>query len=174
MQWFPAGRLVKAVLLAHFRRPGQWHPVCFNISHMDKDLVTQKLVQERLHPFCMVCSGSNPYGLALEFETGETRETKASFHANAALEGYAGVLHGGMIATLLDGTMTNCLFAHGIAALTAELQVRYHEPVAIGPEISLCARIQQRHPPLYLLSAELIQDGRLKAAASAKFMEKHE
>jgi len=96
------------------------------------------------------------------------------FHPNAGLEGYEGLLHGGMTASLLDGIMTNCLFAHGIVALTAELKVRYREPVAIGPEISLRAWIVQRHPPLYLLKAELIQEGCVRATALAKFMERHE
>ena len=141
---------------------------------MDISLNHLKALQGQLHSFCLVCSGSNPYGLALAFESGENGKLKATFHPNAGLEGYEGLLHGGMTASLLDGIMTNCLFAHGIAALTAELRVRYREPVAIGPEISLCAWIEQRHPPLYVLSAELIQEGCVRATASAKFMERIE
>lgn len=141
---------------------------------MDNNIATGKAIQQRLHPFCLVCSGANPYGLALQLEEMKEGEIRASFHANAALEGYAGVLHGGIVATLLDGIMTNCLFAHGVAGMTAELRVRFREPVAIGPKISLCARIEEKHPPLYLLTAELMQGGCIKAVASAKFMEKYE
>jgi len=141
---------------------------------MDSSLTELKALQGELHPFCLVCSRSNPYGLALAFEAGQNGELKATFHPNAGLEGYEGLLHGGMTASLLDGVMTNCLFAHGIAALTAELRVRYRKPVAIGPEISLRAWIAQRHPPLFLLNAELIQEGYVRATASAKFMEQHE
>ena len=79
-----------------------------------------------------------------------------------------------MTASLLDGIMTNCLFAHGVVALTADLRVRYRDPVAIGPEISLRAWIEQRHPPLYIMGAELLQEGCVKATASAKFMERNE
>jgi acyl-coenzyme A thioesterase PaaI-like protein len=35
------------------------------------------------------------------------------------------MLHGGVISSILDGTMTNCLFAHGTVAVTAELRVRF-------------------------------------------------
>jgi acyl-coenzyme A thioesterase PaaI-like protein len=140
---------------------------------MDNGLNDLRALQGKVHPFCLVCSGSNPYGLALGFQAGENGELRALFHPNAGLEGYEGLLHGGMTASLLDGIMTNCLFAHGIVALTAELKVRYREPVAIGPEISLRAWIDQRHPPLYLMSAELIQEGCVRATASAKFMERH-
>ena len=143
-------------------------------SVMDSSISQLKALQARFHPFCLVCSGSNPYGLGLAFAPGGNGELHATFNANAGLEGYEGLLHGGMTASLLDGVMTNCLFLHGVTALTAELKVRYREPVTIGPEVSLCARIEQKHPPLYLMTAELIQEGRVRATASAKFMERHE
>lgn len=141
---------------------------------MDNRLTQLRTLQGNFHPFCLVCSGSNPYGLALAFEAGENGDLKATFHPNAGLEGYEGLLHGGMTASLLDGIMTNCLFAHGVVALTADLRVRYRDPVAIGPEISLRAWIEQRHPPLYIMGAELLQEGCVKATASAKFMERNE
>ncbi len=132
-----------------------------------------KTLQAQAHPFCLVCSGSNPYGLALEFEVNEDGSVTTSFLANPALEGYRGLLHGGMIASLLDGAMTNCLFAHGLLAVTAELKVRYHGPVLIGCEMAVRAWIEERHAPLYLMRAELNQNGRVKATASGKFVEQH-
>lgn len=141
---------------------------------MDSVLTKLKSVQAEVHPFCLVCSGSNPYGLALTFATGEDGVLNASFHGNPGLEGYEGLLHGGMTAFLLDGTMTNCLFAQGIVAVTAELNVRFQVPVLIGPEIHLTSWIEKRHAPLFLLGAQLRQDNCVKATASAKFMERHE
>jgi acyl-coenzyme A thioesterase PaaI-like protein len=82
-------------------------------------------------------------------------------------------MHGGMIASLLDGAMTNCLFAHGHIAMTGELKVRYREPVIIGEEMLLRAWITRSQPPLHLLEAELKQEGCVKATASAKFVERN-
>jgi acyl-coenzyme A thioesterase PaaI-like protein len=65
------------------------------------------------HPFCFVCSPSNPMGLALRYSPQPDRSVAANFLGNCALEGYSGLLHGGVIAALLDGAMTNCLFARG-------------------------------------------------------------
>ena len=79
-----------------------------------------------------------------------------------------------MIASLLDGAMTNCLFARGRAAMTGELKVRYREPVIIGEEVLIRAWISRSHPPLHLLEAELKQQGCIKATASAKFIERNE
>ena len=126
------------------------------------------------HPFCVVCSQSNPLGLGLEFAVHQDGSISTSFNGHAALEGFEGCLHGGTIASLLDGAMTNCLFAHGYVAMTAELKVRYHKPVLIGPEILLQAWIRQSHAPLHLLEAELRQEDCLKAVASAKFFECNE
>ena len=126
------------------------------------------------HPFCLVCSRSNPLGLGLEFAVHDDGSVTAAFLGHPALEGFEGFLHGGMIASLLDGAMTNCLFAHGHVAMTAELKVRYRKPVVIGEEMLLRAWITRSQPPLHLLEAELKQDGCTKAIASAKFMERNE
>jgi uncharacterized protein (TIGR00369 family) len=125
------------------------------------------------HPFCMVCSGSNPLGLGLKFACEQDGSVSATFLGHPALEGFEGLLHGGVIASLLDGAMTNCLFAHDRAAMTAELKVRYREPVVIGEEMRIRAWIERSSPPLYFLAAELKQADCVKAVATAKFMERH-
>ena len=59
--------------------------------------------------------------MAQEFVLQPDGSVRGVFFASAPLEGYTGLLHGGIAAAFLDGAMTNCLFAHGIEALTAEL-----------------------------------------------------
>lgn len=124
------------------------------------------------HPFCMVCSLSNPLGLGLKFTCEEDGAVSATFLGHPALEGFQGLLHDGVIASLLDGAMTNCLFAHGCAAMTGELNVRYREPVVIGEEMRIRAWIERSLPPSHLLTAELKQGDCVKAGATAKFMER--
>jgi acyl-coenzyme A thioesterase PaaI-like protein len=126
--------------------------------------------QTEAHPFCFVCSGSNPMGLALRYEPQPDGSVSAKFLGHCALEGYSGLLHGGLIATLLDGAMTNCLFARGIRGLTAELKVRYHERVAASEEVWLRAWLEDDAHELFQLRAELKQGGALKASATGKFM----
>jgi acyl-coenzyme A thioesterase PaaI-like protein len=128
--------------------------------------------QAEAHPFCFVCSGSNPMGLALRYRAHPDGSVDTTFLGNCALESYTGLLHGGVIAALLDGAMTNCLFAHGCAAMTGELNVRYREPVVIGEEMHIRAWIESSWPPLHRLAAELKQGDCVKVAATAKFMER--
>ena len=131
-------------------------------------------LQAEAHPYCFVCSGSNPMGLALRYTPEPDGVVSANFLGHSALEGYSGMLHGGVIAALLDGAMTHCLFARGICGLTVELRVRYHAPVAASERVFLRAGLEGEAHGLFQLDAELTQDGAVKASATGKFMIQHE
>jgi acyl-coenzyme A thioesterase PaaI-like protein len=123
------------------------------------------------HPGCVVCGGANDRGLRLRYAPGDGNRVQAELNCDGSLEGYGGRLHGGIIAAALDGAMTHCLFALGRTAVTAELTVRFRHPVATGRPATVRARLERDLGPLYLLEAELVHDGVIKAVASAKFME---
>lgn len=67
--------------------------------------------------------------------------------------------------------MTNCLFAHGYFALTAELTVRFVYPIVTNRSLVVRAWIERSHRPLHRLRAECSQDGKIMATALGKFME---
>jgi acyl-coenzyme A thioesterase PaaI-like protein len=113
-------------------------------------------------------------GLALRYNVASDGSVSASFIGNYALESYPGILHGGLVATLLDAVMTNCLFAHGIRALTAELQVRYRESVLTAEELQVRAWLESSRHGLYQLRSEITQGGHLKASGQAKFIQPRE
>ncbi len=96
---------------------------------------------------------------------------EAEFDCADTLCGYRGRLHGGVIAALLDGAMTHCLFAYGVTAVTAALNLSYRRPVSVGRRATIRAWQERDLSPLRLARAELRQDGEVKASASAKFME---
>ena len=109
-------------------------------------------------------------GLNLEFTLTKDGAVEGVFTASQMLQGYDGLVHGGIIASMLDGAMTNCLFAHGKEALTAELVVRYRKPVLINEKITLRAWIEQSTSHLYCMRSELSQNGCVKAVGKAKFL----
>jgi len=96
---------------------------------------------------------------------------QAHFDCDSAYEGFPGMLHGGVISCLLDGAMTNCLFAHGRRGITGELKVRFRHPVVTGQSTLVRAWIESSSPPFHVLKAELIQDQQVKARATGKFLE---
>jgi len=76
-----------------------------------------------------------------------------------------------VISSLLDGAMTNCVFARGHVAVTAELKIRFKHPVVVGPPATVRAWIDRRYRSLYFVAAELAQNGEIKATAEGKFTE---
>jgi acyl-coenzyme A thioesterase PaaI-like protein len=138
------------------------------------DSTRLQILRGRVHSRCVVCGSANPLGLGLHFTVADDGGVEGSFAGSKVFEGYPGRLHGGLIAALLDGAMTNCLFAHGCEAVTAELTVRYRHPVMPAERMTLRAWLTESHEPLHLLRAELRQDDQVKATALGKFLQSHE
>lgn len=123
-----------------------------------------------VHPGCFVCSPNNSNGLKVEFRVTSNGKVTGTFRGLPEHEGYPGILHGGIAAALLDGAMTNCLFAHRQEGLTVELNVRYRATVACGEECIVSAELHDTRHSVSCLSATLEQGGITKVVASAKFM----
>jgi uncharacterized protein (TIGR00369 family) len=131
-----------------------------------------KRLRQQSHPFCVVCGDANRNSLGMNFRSAGDGTIQATFACERAFEGYPNVLHGGVICALLDGAMTNCLFAHGCAGVTADLNVRFCHPVAANGCATIRAWVESSLQPLYKLAAELIQGEEVKATAKARFVER--
>ena len=88
------------------------------------------------------------------------------------LQSYPGELHGGIVSLLLDGIMTNCLFAEGIKAVTARLEVRYLHPVDATKEVELNARLTKSKADVHYLEASLMQDSDVKVKGWGTFVKR--
>ena len=124
-----------------------------------------------LHSGCIMCGNQNPFGLKLTFSTDYNDGIVGYFTPTHLLEGYSGILHGGVAAALLDSAMTNWLFVHKITALTGELNIKYLKPIPIKKEIIVKANVSKSTSPLHNLEAKLFVDNILMTRATARFME---
>jgi len=124
------------------------------------------------HPHCVVCGRDNEQGLGMTFTTRSDGCVESEICCGSDFEGYPNQLHGGVVAMLLDGAMTNCLFAHGREAVTAELTVRYRHPVAPDRTARVRAWIERSRPPFTAIAASLVQDGHIRVTARAKFLDR--
>jgi len=86
------------------------------------------------------------------------------------LQGYPGILHGGVAASLLDAAMTNCLFHHGIQAYTGDLHVRYLHPIPCPAQLEIKAWIVSEYSPLYQLRSEISRNQQVMARGEGKFV----
>jgi uncharacterized protein (TIGR00369 family) len=130
-----------------------------------------RAVRNAEHANCVVCGRCSPASLGLEFAVVGDGSVTATFQCARRFEGYEGMLHGGVISAIADGAMTNCLFARGVRAVTAELNVRFRHPIRLGSPLEAIARVTRASAPLFLVEADLVQDGQLRATAAGKFME---
>ena len=95
---------------------------------------------ERLEPQqdnpCFGCGAANARGMKLVFELdAERRVVTGRFRLDAEYQGSMGILHGGIIALLLDEAMGKLNRLHDARAVTAELDVQYLRPVRVAEEI---------------------------------------
>lgn len=122
------------------------------------------------HGQCLLCGGHGLLAPGLAFRPDGEGGVRAELQCDGRLQGYAGLLHGGVVAALLDAAMTHCLFHRDVTALTGELRVRYVRPVPCDAALVLRAWVIRARLPLYRLRAELARDGELMASAEASFM----
>jgi acyl-coenzyme A thioesterase PaaI-like protein len=128
--------------------------------------------RKEAHPDCFSCSSESQAGLGLRFLVRQDGGVEARFRCREIYQGYPGLLHGGVTSMLLDAAMTNCLFSRGTVAVTARLIVRFLLPVAIDDTAVIRAWLRDFSPPLFVLEAELEQNGRVMASATAKFIDR--
>jgi uncharacterized protein (TIGR00369 family) len=131
---------------------------------------TLEALRLRHHPNCFVGRPGPQCGLGVHFLAGKDETVEARVSAPAAWEGFPGLVHGGIIASLLDGAMVNALFARGTVAVTAELTVRYWEPLPLGQPATVVGQVVRCEPPLYLGEARIVVADHLYATARGKFM----
>lgn len=98
-----------------------------------KDTLAQEIPNSVLSAgCCFACGPENPRGLHLVFEQSSSGEMSAEWIPEPELEGYQGIVHGGLVSTVLDEAMAKVVDATGVPALTAELRVRFRQRVPSG------------------------------------------
>ncbi len=122
------------------------------------------------HEYCLLCGSRNPLSQQLNFQIQSDGSVSTVLELHKYMQGYTGILHGGVMAALLDAAMTHCLFHNGIQGLTCELKVRYVRSVPIGDQLLIRAFVVKKTPRLFLLKSEAILTGKVAVWAEGKFL----
>ena len=92
--------------------------------------------------------------------------------ATTEFEGYKGIFHGGVIASLLDEVMIKAILARDLYTVTAEMTVRFQLPVHTGDRIRLLGRITSHKGRMYRTEGSAIgDDGQVFATATGVYLE---
>ncbi len=102
---------------------------------------------------CYVCGKKNPLGLKVDFEIDrDAKSIRAEFIPHRDHQGYEGIVHGGILSSLLDEAMAKLAFTLGIPAVTAELNVKFKAPASPLDRLTLSGRLV--HETRRLIEAE--------------------
>ena len=126
--------------------------------------------------FCFACGRDNPDGLRLAFEYPEPGRCRAEFIPPIKFQGWQGMLHGGIISTVLDEALAHAVGGAergggGSGAVTAELTVRFVKPVRIGQKVLLSGTVLTDKGRVIEAVSELEdEEGSVLASARGKLM----
>jgi uncharacterized protein (TIGR00369 family) len=124
------------------------------------------------HRQCLIWGEENPFSFGLHYIREREGFVSTKFTGNESMQGYDGIMHGGILSALLDTAMANCLMQEEIEALTGELKVRFLEPVSCHSTLAITAWIDSSLPPLYYLKSQIRINNKVVCKARAKFMER--
>ncbi len=119
---------------------------------------------------CFVCGKANPIGLKLDFEYPEKGMAHAEVSVSQLFEGYPGVVHGGILSTLMDEVMAKAVIASGKAAFTAKLNVSYRKPLPPHQKVQLRGWIELAKTRTIRTRATISSQDEVFAEAEAVFI----
>lgn len=121
---------------------------------------------------CFVCGEANAIGLRQRFET-DGRVVRTRFTPRPEHAGFQGVVHGGILATLLDEIMVwACAVQARKFGFCAEMNLRFQRPATPGAEVLVEAEmVQDRRGRIFEAKAEVRNAaGEVLASATGKYM----
>lgn len=117
--------------------------------------------------YCFACGPKNPVGLKLKFDW-DGKEVKAKFTPGKYHQGWAGLVHGGIMACLIDEAMSYATLYAGVNCLTARMQTRFRMPLPIDQPLTVTGTVTKKTKRLVETRAELrLKDGTLAAEGTA-------
>jgi acyl-coenzyme A thioesterase PaaI-like protein len=125
--------------------------------------------RENFHSYCFACGRTNPDGLHLQFEPNRD-EVICRVKIDKSHQGYSGVAHGGIIATLIDSAMVHCAhLQYHQDPLTCRLDIRYREIVPINSSLTVIASLKSRRGKHCWAEAKILNGEQVLVTAQGVF-----
>jgi uncharacterized protein (TIGR00369 family) len=122
--------------------------------------------------YCFVCGQQNPSGLHLLF-TFQGNKVCTEFIFQKIHQGYKDIVHGGLISTILDEAMVKAALMQGMPAVTAEITVRFRNPLLAGEKVIVEAAMLKTNRKIIQASAMIKKtDETVIAEGTAKLLRK--
>lgn len=121
---------------------------------------------------CFLCGRQNDVGLKVSwYNDVAAQRVRATVSVPEHFNGYPGIVHGGIVAALLDETAGRALLLDGNdenLMVTLKLEVKYRHPTPTGQPLTLTGWVVQRHASRARVAAEVrLADGTVTAEGEA-------
>lgn len=121
---------------------------------------------------CFLCGRQNPVGLKLEFyEDAEAGLVRTEFSVPEEYQGYPGVVHGGIVAAILDETAGRAVMLRGSdenLMATLKLTVRYRRPTPVCTPLTAIGWVEKMSGVGAQVAGEIrLPDGTVTAECEA-------
>lgn len=121
---------------------------------------------------CFVCGRQNDIGLKMEwYNDSEAQQVFSEVIVANEFNGYPGVVHGGIVAAILDETAGRAIMLNGKLDelfITTRLEVKYHQPTPTGQILRVIGWIVKRNSRFAHVASEIrLADGTLTAKCEA-------
>jgi acyl-coenzyme A thioesterase PaaI-like protein len=120
---------------------------------------------------CFGCGENNPRGLKMRF-VDRGGESVCEFAVPTEYQSWRGMIHGGLVALMLDEAVGWAGWHAGHPGLTGKLEVRYRLPLKVGETVRVVGRVERiRRTLVYAVSyIDRLSDGVRIAEATATLM----
>jgi len=143
-----------------------------NAENLDLPLERLTPMAHKAQNRCFGCGPANDNGLQLSFLQAEDGRVVSPVTVPDRFEGPAGYVHGGIIATLLDETMSKSVRALGVTAMTRQMEIEYLRPVHSGAPIRVEGRLLRSEGRKHWADSRILcARGHVLATAKGLFIE---
>lgn len=120
---------------------------------------------------CFGCGQDNPYGLHLHVHQNEDGWWESDFVPQPFHCGWPGIVHGGILSTVLDEVMSYVAYGRGLFAFTAKLSVDFKRYASPGQHLKVRSRAIRETRRIIDCYGEIRKDdGMLIANAEGKMV----
>ena len=120
---------------------------------------------------CFVCGKDNPIGLNIVFFRDQNK-IKAEFIPESKHQGFKGIVHGGILSSILDEIMgRTAIITRDVMTMTVEINIKYRKKALVGEKIIFAAQMTKDLGRMIEAQAEArSEDGALLTEAKGKFI----
>ena len=123
------------------------------------------------YPLCFGCGQANPIGLRLDLQA-DGEGLTAEFVPREEHQGWPGIVHGGIIASLLYEVLENFTYRRGVVTMMKEMRTRLRRPAPTGSRLVARSWLESREGRAMNVAASLTgEDGELIAEGDAVLVE---